>query len=64
VRPFTRRFELADHMTVTGASLDNGLLTIDLVRQVPEEMKPRRITIAKQDGARKAGQAEKPKQAA
>ncbi|RWM20374.1 MAG: Hsp20 family protein [Mesorhizobium sp.] len=64
VRPFTRRFELADHMTVTGASLNNGLLTIDLVREVPEEMKPRRITIAKQDGAPKAGQVEKPKQAA
>jgi molecular chaperone IbpA len=64
VRPFTRRFELADHMTVNGASLNNGLLTIDLVREVPEEMKPRRIAIAKQDGAPKAGQVEKPKQAA
>ncbi|RUU27356.1 Hsp20 family protein [Mesorhizobium sp. M6A.T.Ce.TU.016.01.1.1] len=64
VRPFTRRFELADHMTVTGASLNNGLLTIDLVREVPEEMKPRRITITRQDGAPKAGQVEKPKQAA
>jgi molecular chaperone IbpA len=56
VRPFTRRFELADHMTVNGASLNNGLLTIDLVREVPEEMKPRRIAIVKQ--------VEKPKQAA
>ncbi|TIT26350.1 MAG: Hsp20 family protein, partial [Mesorhizobium sp.] len=64
VRPFTRRFELADHMTVTGASLNNGLLTIDLVREVPEEMKPRRITITREDGAPKAGQVEKPKQAA
>jgi molecular chaperone IbpA len=51
-------------MTVTGASLNNGLLTIDLVREVPEEMKPRRITITKGDGAPKAGQVEKPKQAA
>ncbi|RUU45592.1 Hsp20 family protein [Mesorhizobium sp. M6A.T.Ce.TU.002.03.1.1] len=64
VRPFTRRFELADHMTVTGASLNNGLLKIDLVREVPEEMKPRRITITREDGAPKAGQVEKPKQAA
>ncbi|RWP45713.1 Hsp20 family protein [Mesorhizobium sp.] len=64
VRPFTRRFELADHMTVTAASLNNGLLTIDLVREVPEEMKPRRITITREDGAPKAGQVEKPKQAA
>lgn len=64
VRPFTQRFELADHMTVIGASLNNGLLTIDLVREVPEEMKPRRITIAGEGGAPKAGQVEKPKQAA
>ncbi|MER8829946.1 Hsp20 family protein [Mesorhizobium sp. M0938] len=64
VRPFTRRFELADHVTVTGASLNTGLLTIDLVREVPEEMKPRRITITGENGAPKAGQVEKPKQAA
>jgi molecular chaperone IbpA len=44
-RPFERRFELADHVKVTGASLVNGLLTIDLRREVPEEMKPRRIEI-------------------
>jgi molecular chaperone IbpA len=44
-RPFERRFELADHVKVTGASLLNGLLTIDLRREVPEEMKPRRIEI-------------------
>ena len=42
---FERRFELADHVTVTGASLANGLLTIELVREVPEEMKPRRIEV-------------------
>lgn len=63
-RPFARRFELADHMKVAGASLRNGLLTIDLVREVPEEVKPRRITIAGEDAAPKAGQVEKPKQAA
>jgi molecular chaperone IbpA len=42
---FARRFELADHVKVTGASLVNGLLTIDLQREIPEEMKPRRIEI-------------------
>jgi molecular chaperone IbpA len=44
-RSFTRRFELADHVKVTGAALVNGLLTIDLQREIPEEMKPRRIEI-------------------
>ena len=42
---FERRFELADHVTVTGASLADGLLTVELVREVPEEMKPRRIEV-------------------
>lgn len=45
-RAFERRFELADHVKVTGASLVNGLLTIELKREIPEEMKPRRIAIA------------------
>jgi molecular chaperone IbpA len=44
-RPFERRFELADHVKVIGAGLANGLLTIDLQREIPEEMKPRRIEI-------------------
>jgi len=44
-RAFQRRFELADHVKVAGASLVNGLLTIDLKRETPEEMKPRRIEI-------------------
>ena len=44
-RAFQRRFELADHVKVGGASLTNGLLTIDLKREIPEEMKPRRIEI-------------------
>ncbi|MDK1384839.1 Hsp20 family protein [Sinorhizobium sp. 8-89] len=45
VRPFARRFELADHVLVEGAKLENGLLVINLRREIPEEMKPRRITI-------------------
>ena len=44
-RAFERRFSLADHIKVTGASLDNGLLHVDLVREVPEAMKPRTIKI-------------------
>jgi molecular chaperone IbpA len=44
-RAFARRFELADHVWVTGASLVNGMLIIDLRRELPEEMKPRRIEI-------------------
>ena len=44
-RAFERRFQLADHVEVTGASLENGLLHIDLVREIPEAMKPRRIQI-------------------
>ena len=45
-RAFERRFSLADHLKVTGASMDNGLLHVDLVREVPEAMKPRHIKIA------------------
>ncbi|WP_332302826.1 Hsp20 family protein [Rhizobium sp. GR12] len=45
-RTFKRRFELADHVKVVGAGLVNGLLTIDLKREIPEAMKPRRIEIA------------------
>jgi len=63
-RPFTRRFELADHMKVIGASLNNGLLKIDLVREVPEEMKPRRIAVATADGTAQAEQVEARKQVA
>jgi molecular chaperone IbpA len=44
-RAFQRRFELADHVKVVGASLVNGLLTINLKRELPEEMKPRKIEI-------------------
>ena len=45
-RGFERRFQLADHVIVTGASLVNGLLKVDLHRELPEAMKPRRITIS------------------
>ncbi|WP_265518558.1 Hsp20 family protein [Nitratireductor luteus] len=45
-RSFERRFQLADHVEVKGAALKNGLLYIDLVRSVPEEMKPRQIPIS------------------
>jgi molecular chaperone IbpA len=45
-RAFERRFQLADHIKVQGAALANGLLGIDLVRQVPEALKPRKIEIA------------------
>ena len=44
-RAFERRFQLADHVEVEGAALKNGLLHIDLKRNIPEEMKPRRIAI-------------------
>jgi molecular chaperone IbpA len=44
-RAFSRRFELADHVKVTGANLADGLLTIELERELPEAMRPRRIAI-------------------
>ncbi|MGV3655527.1 MAG: Hsp20 family protein [Noviherbaspirillum sp.] len=44
-RDFEHRFRLADHVRVVGAKLDNGLLTIELVREIPEAYKPRRIAI-------------------
>ena len=46
-RAFERRFQLADHVVVTGAVSENGLLHIDLVREVPEAQKPRSIAISK-----------------
>jgi molecular chaperone IbpA len=45
-RAFERRFQLEDHVEVKGAELENGLLHVDLVRQIPEAMKPRQIPIA------------------
>ena len=44
-RPFERTFRLADYMKVTGAEMKDGLLRIELVREVPEEQKPRTIQI-------------------
>ena len=44
-RTFERRFQLADYVHVTGASLENGLLHVDLVREIPEAKKPRLVPI-------------------
>ena len=44
-RNFERAFELAEHVRVLGADLKNGLLVIDLLKEIPEEMKPRTISI-------------------
>ena len=45
-RSFQRVFDLADHISVTGASMDNGLLVVDLKHELPEALKPRRIEIS------------------
>ena len=55
-RSFERRFQLADHVLVKGAVLENGLLHVDFVRELPEAMKPRTIPIAT-----KTDKVEKPK---
>ncbi len=47
-RAFERRFQLEDHIRVTDAGLDNGMLNVELVRELPEAMKPRRINIKTQ----------------
>ena len=60
-RAFKQSFNLADHVKVTGATLDNGLLTIELVREVPEALKPRRIEIAG-GGQKSLAQGSKPQQ--
>jgi molecular chaperone IbpA len=44
-RNFQLKFNLADHIKVSGANLENGVLVVDLVREVPEELKPRQIEI-------------------
>lgn len=49
-RAFERRFDLADHIKVTGAKLENGLLSVELVREIPEAMKPRTIAITTSEG--------------
>jgi molecular chaperone IbpA len=52
-RSFERRFQLADHVQVTSASLEHGLLHVDLVREIPEAMKPRTIAINANGGKAK-----------
>ena len=52
-RPFKRQFNLADYVQVKTATFDNGLLRVELVREIPEAMKPRRIAIG---GSASAGQ--------
>jgi len=48
-RNFERKFQLADYVKVTGATMENGLLFVDLVREIPEAMKPRKISIGSND---------------
>ncbi len=55
-RAFKQTFNLADHVKVTGASLENGLLTVELKREVPEALKPRRIEIGSSVGQGNIGQ--------
>jgi molecular chaperone IbpA len=55
-RAFKQTFNLADHVKVTGAELDHGLLTIDLQREVPEALKPRKIEIGGIPAAKTIGQ--------
>lgn len=57
-RSFERKFQLAEHVRVVGARLENGLLFIDLERQIPEAMKPRRIAIAGAEAPALKGAAE------
>ena len=66
-RDFERRFQLADYVVVKGADLSNGLLTIDLQRELPEALKPRRIEIATGKAlieGQTAGKSDKAKKAA
>lgn len=67
LRNFRQVFKLADHMKVVAASLENGLLSIDIVREVPEELKPRRISIGAGHAVaagRQISQDDKPRKAA
>ena len=60
-RAFRQTFNLADYVKVSAANLENGLLTIELVREVPEAMKPRRIEIAGSGGAKTIEHESQPK---
>jgi molecular chaperone IbpA len=59
---FKQSFNLADHVRVVGAVVEHGLLTIDLVREVPEQLKPRRIEIGARAETKTAKQDNQPKQ--
>ncbi|WP_380871736.1 small heat shock protein HspH [Sphingomonas sp. DBB INV C78] len=64
-RPFERRFQLADFVQVRGAAFENGLLRIELEREIPETMKPRKIAIGQAEAPRQIeGRAESQQQAA
>ncbi|PWE32259.1 heat-shock protein [Maritimibacter sp. 55A14] len=52
-RGFEKRFQLADHVKVTGALHENGMLHIDLAREIPEALKPRQIEIASANGSKR-----------
>lgn len=58
-RNFEQRFQLADHVKVVNAALDNGLLNIDLVREIPEAMKPRKIVIGGGENVERLPQSER-----
>ena len=59
---FKQSFNLADHVKVVGANVEHGLLTIDLVREVPEQLKPRRIEISSGNAKTVTNQDSQPKQ--
>ena len=63
-RDFEQRFQLANHVKVTSASFDNGMLTIELVREVPEALKPRKIAINGGDNVQVLEQRKDDRQAA
>jgi molecular chaperone IbpA len=63
-RSFERRFSLADHMKVTGANIDNGMLHVELVHEVPEAAKPRKIAIGSSSAERVQPQVTEQKAAA
>lgn len=58
-RNFERKFQLDDHVKVTDAKMKDGLLVVDLVREIPEEMKPRTIEISKGEPENLLGKAKK-----
>ncbi|AOE49237.1 Hsp20 family protein [Kangiella sediminilitoris] len=63
-RAFERKFNLADYVEVTEANMSNGLLTINLVKEIPEAMKPKKIAIGSSEATTIEHQSEKSEQAA